>query len=83
MALLSLTAMLSDSTDGHKLTLVFHNCHLPLPLSGFLNFFPQRSFSPGPLSLSYSLASMQEWEVLLGDRLAPFFQEAETLILWV
>lgn len=34
-------------------------------------------FTPRPRSCFLAPASMQEWEVLLGDRLAPSFQEAE------
>lgn len=48
---------------------------MSLRVPTFLSFFPQLSSLLHILSLAR--ASMQEWEVLLGDRLAPSFQEAE------
>lgn len=45
-------------------------------ISLFFFFSPQLSSLLHILSLAP--ASMQEWEVLLGDRLAPSFQEAES-----
>lgn len=64
------------------LTLVFDYSvifHLPsrplLPLCVPKSFSAQ--LSSFLLILSFSLSSMQEWEVLLGNRLALSFQEAE------